>query len=399
MRKGVGICWCWMKRAKRLYTANCIQQIKTGILSGDIKVGTKLQSSRKASMDLRISRNTVESAYEQLCSEGLIMSKPRKGYFVESLDFGMFPKSKSRGKPGKSSLSVEQLYQNAIYDFRPGNLYLNEIPRTQCQRLINRCFSDYKEGLAHYGSVFGEIGLRAEIRKHIYDYRGVNCGVGQLVVGTGTQFCLGLVCPLIKSRGLAVAMEEPGHDQSRTTLENNGFVVRPVELDKQGLDVKALDETDAVAAYVTPSQQFPTGIVMPITRRLELLEWARRRDALIIEDDRNCHFQHDIKPIPSIQSLQSLHSDRVIYLGSFSNMLFPCMRISYMVIPENLLGEMHKQLDNNAPLVPFLMQKTLELFMREDIGRAISEKQKSIKKKNARPLQARLKTNLETAFT
>lgn len=348
------------EKSKTPLYAQLYQQIKRDILSGHVKAGTKLKSSRKVAADFRISRNTVESAYEQLCSEGLITSKPRKGYYVERLTLEAFHKNETArdGQGAPAELPSEDI----PYDFRPGNLHLAEIPFAQWQRLTNKCFHDYKEGLARYGPVFGELGLRAEIQRYLHDYRDVNCTVDQILVGAGTQFCLGLVCRLMEASVLKVAMEEPGYDKSRITFQNNGLKVYPVELDEHGLKVKALGATDATAAYVTPSRQFPAGMVMPITRRLELVEWARHRNALIIEDDHNCHFQHDLKPIPS---LQSLCGDRVIHLGSFSDMLSPALRLSYMVVPGNLLEELHKRFEQYAPFVPFLTQKTLELFMRE----------------------------------
>lgn len=348
------------EKSKTPLHAQLYQQIKTDIVCGRIKAGTKLVSSRRVSAELRISRNTVELAYERLCSEGLVVSKPRRGYFVEILEPETF--NKSEAAKDVRAAPVKRPPQNTLYDFRPCNLYLKNTPLAQWKRLMNRCFNEYREGFSRHGAVFGEMGLRAEIQRYIHDYRDVRCTAEQIVVGPGTQFCLGLACALIKSGGLSVAMEEPGYLNSRVTFQNNGFKVCPVRLDEHGLSVKALEETEAAAAYVTPSHQFPVGTVMSAARRTELAEWAGRRDALIIEDDFNCHFQYDVKPVPS---LQSLCSDRTIYMGSFSNMLFPCIRISYMVVPGQLLGRLYERAEYDAPFVPFLMQKALELFIRE----------------------------------
>ena len=348
------------KKSKASLHTQLYEQIKTGILNGTIQPGARLQSSRKASEDLGVSRNTVEMAYDRLFSEGFITSKPRKGYYAEAFIPDAFHESRLAAIP-ETGGSANQSLQ---YDFHCGKLLLSELPCGQWQRLTGRCFNDYRESLIRQGSVFGEAGLRAQIQRYLHDYRNVHCMDAQIVVGAGTQFCLGIACQILKAEacGLSAAMEEPGYDQSRLTLQNNGFQVLPVGLDKYGLDADALDATDAKAVYVTPSHQFPAGIVMPMSRREKIAEWAARRNAFIIEDDYNCHFQHDQKPIPSIQSICE---DRVIHIGSFSDLLFPCVRVSYMVVPLNLLKELHKRFAHYAPFVPFLVQKPLELFIGE----------------------------------
>ena len=342
-----------------LYT-QLYEQIKADILKGTLKPGSKLKSSRVASTELRISRNTVELAYDLLLAEGLITSKPRKGYYVEASDMEKFQDCEA----AKCEEEAETSDRNIIYDFRCGKLLSSELPCNQWQRLINRCFRDNREDLASQKPVFGETGLRAEIQKYSHNYRNVTCTAEQIVVTTSTQSCLDLVCHLLKSmdKGLDIAIEEPGYDQSRTTFLNNGLHIYPMELDQHGAVVKPLTATNVMAAYITPSHQFPTGVVMPLSRRTEFAEWAIRENTFIIEDDYNCHFQYDRRPLPSIQSLCT---DRVFYIGSFSNILFPCISVSYVVMPENLLERLHLWVDNQAPFVSFLIQKPLELFMKE----------------------------------
>lgn len=371
-----------------LYT-QLYEGIKADIVNGTLKPGTKLQSSRTMSTELHLSRNTVELAYGQLFAEGFITSIQRKGYYVEALDMETFQQGDScsccdscichdfcdcriTGKCCDACTchhqdeSDETPNQDILYDFRSGKLLHSDLPCNLWQRLIGRCFHDYKEDLALQKSVFGEAGLRSEIQKHILNYRDVSCTAEQIIVTTGTQFCLDLACQLLKSfnRGLDIAMEEPGYDQSRTTFQNNGLNICPMELDKHGADVKVLSATNAIAAYITPSHQFPTGIVMPLSRRNELVEWARQKDSFIIEDDYNCHFQHGVRMLPSVQSLCA---DRVFYIGSFSNVLFPCLSVSYMVVPEKLLDQLHRRFDNYTPFVSFLTQKPLEMFMKEGL--------------------------------
>lgn len=356
-------------------------QIKADISDGTLKAGTKLKSSREISAELHISRNTVELAYGQLYAEGFISSKPRRGYYVEPIEAGTFAGCEAE----KDSGTGEGGASNIAYDFKCGKSLLSELPCNLWKRLTGRCFHEYRENLALQGSVFGETGLRMEIQKYIRHYRNVQCTAEQIVVAAGTQFCLGLASQLLKAVNgdAGIAMEEPGYDQSRVTFCNSGLQIYPAALDQHGLDINALAAMDAAAAYTTPSHQFPTGTVMPLSRRRELAQWAIDKDAYIIEDDYNCHFQHDLKPLPSIQSLCT---DRVFYIGGFSDILFPCIRVSYMVVPENLIEKLHGWYDGYAPFVPFLTQKPLELFMKEGYWESHLRKMKKHQKEKSKAL-------------
>lgn len=347
------------KEAMPLY-AQLYQQLKNDILKGNIKYGTKLISSRKLAMDLRISRNTVELAYEKLLSEGLLISRPRRGYYTERPFVKRFDEQEKPEtvQPGPENQADELM----AYDFRNKKLHPDEFPFRKWKELTNKCFLDHRNGFLQYGCPFGELGLRSEIQRHLYLHRQINCKAKQIIIGTGTQFCLELVCHLLKAKNKSIAMEEPGYNRSRMTFQNNGYQVCPVRLDQYGPDISLLTAKDVAAAYVTPSNQYPTGIIMSKERRLELSQWAKSRNTFLIEDDYNYCFQYDSNPIPS---LHSFCSDRVIYMGTFSDVLFPSIGVSYMVLPEQLLEEMCRRYCHDTIFAPFLTQKTLELFMRE----------------------------------
>lgn len=356
------------------------QQIKQDILTGNIRVGTKLPSSRNLAIDLHISRNTVELAYEQLTAEGFLKSKPRQGCYAE---LPLLEAMEKKEIPESARVESEiQTEGSILYDFRNKKLHPDDFPFDKWQKLVNICFQEYKDGFLQYGCPLGEPGLRSEIHRYIHKYRQVNCKAKQIIIGSGTQFCLELVCQLLKLKSTNVAMEEPGYDRTRTTFQNNGLSVHPVELDAHGINVKTLSTLDVAAAYVTPSHQHPTGIIMSAERRQEMVEWARQNETYIIEDDYNHCFQYDLKPLPS---LQSLSNDRVIYMGSFSNTLFPAIGIAYLVLPEHLLDELCKRYCSETIMVPFLTQKTLELFMRDGIWEKHLRKtvQHQRKKRNA----------------
>jgi GntR family transcriptional regulator/MocR family aminotransferase len=380
--------WMVDEKSKTPLYIQLYEKIKADIFNGTLKPGAKLKSSRAASLELHISRNTVELAYDLLFAEGFITSRPRVGYYVEALELKNFQECGA----ANCEEAAEKPDQSMICDFRCGKLLLSELPCNQWQRLIGRCFHDYREDLARQTPVFGETGLRTEIQKFIHNYRNVNCTAEQIVVTTGTQSCLDLVCRLLKSMDKEpdIAMEEPGYDRSRITFHNNGLHISPMEVDQHGADIKALRTANAAAAYITPSHQFPTGVVMSAARRSELAEWAGQTDAFIIEDDYNCHFQHGVRPLPS---LQSLCADRVFYIGGFSDLLFPCINVSYMVVPEKLLDRLHRWFDNHAPFVSFLTQKPLELFMKEGLLESHLRKMRKTQKIKCEALVSALKNS------
>lgn len=359
------------------------RQFRDKILKGELKRGERVPSTRKLCRDLNISRNTVELAYHQLHSEGYLVSKPRSGYFVADLDFSMleveaFKSHESDIATSQLSSQVTGQENSIIYDFRYGKLSTDKLPIRQWQSLTNKCLRMYKDHLSYYGPTFGENGLREEIQKYLKYYRGVECTIDQIFIGAGVHYCLGMLCQLLRRRGKIVAMEDPGYHITRSTFVNHGFVVEPISLDESGIEVEKLREIDAEAVYVTPSHQYPLGIIMPIARRIELVEWANENNSLIIEDDYSCHLRYNIKPV---QSLQSISNEKVIYIGSFSKFLIPTLRVAYMVIPKHMLNEFQDMFEGYPSSVSFQIQKTLELFMKDGHWESYLSKNRKLQKK------------------
>jgi GntR family transcriptional regulator/MocR family aminotransferase len=319
-----------------------------------------MPSVRELRDQLNVSRNTVDLAYHQLNSEGFIVSRPRIGFFIENLDFS--PLEVNKKNENNKIKPFDYSNFNSQYDFKYGKLNTDPITIKQWQRLMNKSIRIYNDKMTFYGETFGEIELREEILKYLNNYRGVNCQKEQIFIGAGVHYCLGMICQLIKKHTNVVAMEDPGYNITHSVMINNGFKVESIPLDDNGINIEKLSKTKANAVYVTPSHQYPLGIIMPISRRLELIEWANKNDGIIIEDDYSCHLRYNIKPI---QSLQSIAENRVIYIGSFSKFLFPTLRVAYMVIPKNILSEFNALFEGYPSTVPFLIQKTLELFMKE----------------------------------
>lgn len=337
------------------------QQIRAKILSGELSAQTKLPSNRRLATELHISRNTVDTAYQQLLSEGYIVGKSRSGYYVETIHNTKF----SAYTEVVSDTPVDQLQPDRmLYDFRYGNLSQQTFPFAQWQRLTNLCLKQNKEQFLNYSDFMGEPGLRQELVKYLYEYRDVRCTADQILITSGTIHGLTVVCQLLRKVADFIAMEDPGFAAAHLAFTNYGFQVPLVPVNHHGLNVKALRTTNAQAVYVTPSHQFPTGQIMSITRRLQLIDWAYEQDSLIIEDDYNCHLRYDVKPAPA---LQGLAPDKVIYIGSFSKILSPSLRIAYVVLPKSLALRLQQKNENYACSVPWLIQKPLELFLKENL--------------------------------
>jgi len=335
------------------------QQLRVKILNGEIPPKARLDSSRNLSTELKISRNTVELAYQQLLAEGYIVGKSRSGYYVETINNENVP---FLPEIPETEIFPESTDEKIKYNFTYGNLPADTFPFSKWQNLTNVCFRKHKNQLLKYSSFMGELGLRKEIAKYLRIYRDVKCSVDQILITSGITEGLALVCQLFHSDTTAVAMEEPGFRRAYLTFRNQGFRVDPISLNHHGINVKSLNTSTAKVVYVTPSHQFPTGSIMSITRRLRLIEWAYKRNAYIIEDDYSSHLRYDVKPI---SSLQGLAPEKVIYIGSFSKMLLPSLRVAYMVLPKNLVQKMQDQSSFIPCSVPFIVQKPLELFMQE----------------------------------
>lgn len=246
------------------------------------------------------------------------------------------------------------------YVFDHANVDTSAFPFDTWRKLYREVLSG-NENLLPLGDPQGDYGLRKEIAEYLYRSRGVQCSPGQLVVGSGTQAQLLLLVQII-GWNRKYGMENPGYSKVRKVLQHNGVEVDPIPLDREGLDIRALQEKETEIVYVTPSHQFPTGIVMSISRRYELLQWAAEtKSRYIIEDDYDSEFRYSSKPIPSLQGLDV--NGRVIYIGTFSKALMPSLRLSYMVLPTELLHIYRDRFAFYSQTVSRMDQKVMERFI------------------------------------
>lgn len=339
------------------------EQLKEKIISGQISEGAKLPSTRTLSTTLSVSRNTVESAYQQLCSEGYVESKAGSGFISLKLDNTLMSKLKSEEfkkiKEYKDILPEVKAYK---YDFQYGKLSAPDFPLRIWRKVANKCLASLTaENMTSYSSSKGELELQIEIMKYLNKSRGVTCNFHQIIVSSGFECCLSLLCQLFRQDYTKLAIEDPGYSGARDIFINNGYEVLPISQEKDGMNLEELENSSAKIVYITPSHQFPMGSVMPVQKRLKLLDWAMRKNAIIIEDDYDSELRYNSRPIPSIQSIAS--KENVVYIGTFSKALSPSLRMNYMVLPEKLVEKYDKLFSRYQTSVPVIQQKIIQQFM------------------------------------
>ena len=296
--------------------------IKDAILDGTLFGGQKLPSLRALAKSLEISTTTVGLAYDQLLVEGYIFSKPGSGYYISKISSGMGTPLAKGVDTAEEELAKEGgfYYDPATFDF------------AKWKKCTNQVLTEYAHLLLHESDPQGELALRNEIAKYIYQSRGVICTPSQIVIGAGTQQITGQLSILLSHLHIKnVSLEDPCYLPVKNIFRDRGFQIISVPVGKEGLHISMLPQNLPSAVYVSPSNQFPTGAVIPIGKRVELLAWAKNNDSLIIEDDYDSELRYFGRPIPALQGLDTNHL--VVYLGSFSSTLFSSIKISYMVLP------------------------------------------------------------------
>ncbi len=334
--------------------------IKKEIIYGNIKGNEKLPPLRKLSKQLELSKNTIQAAYEQLYAEGYIKRIPKVGYLVENIksDLLKVPKVFNSTSLVDENTDSSKKFK---YDFAPRYTDKACYNIKPWKNIINSIINEEFESLLSYGDPQGEYELRCELAKYVYENRGVHCKPNQIVVGAGTQYCLNLICQVLRENFNSIGMEEPGSNYIRYVFERNEFNIEPIDVSEDGIDVKQLENSKCKITFVTPSHQFPKGVIMSVKNRLQLLSWAQNNNGIIIEDDYDSEMRFVGKPIPSLKSLDNF--DKVIYLGTFSKIFIPSLRISFMVLPYWLLDIYLDKYKMNEQTTSKLNQIALARFM------------------------------------
>jgi len=332
---------------------------KTEIEENRLKQGEKLPSIRGLAKSLSISKITVEKAYQQLVSEGYMENCNRSRYTVNKLEGFMCKTTPPLiEKPYENTTIIER--NKVLYDFSSGEMDIDGFDFSLWKRYISKAFL-HKERLVSYGNIKGEEELRAEIAKYIQKSRGVYTHRSQIIIGAGVQNLLSILCSLLKLENNSIAFEEPGFKNGRRIFADNAFQIKPIKMKKDGIDMEELVKSGENLVYVSPSHQFPTGYIMPIGRRNQLLNWAKTRNGTIIEDDYDSEFRYYGRPIPALKGLDT--RGNVVYLGSFSKIIPPSIRISYMVLPEKFLEIYQKKSSLYNQAASTIEQLALAQFM------------------------------------
>lgn len=359
------------------------EHIKTEIKEEKLLAGERLPSTRSLAEYLQVARSTVDCAYGQLMSEGYIEARPCKGYFVCSVE-GLFSLEGSKegageGAKGESDSSAEfsaDIPESYVQkdktpdkgadvkaDFSPYDIDMSGFPLSVWKKITKNILTEANGELFAKGEAQGDLELRRTICRYLHSSRGVNCRPEQIIVGAGNDYLL-LLLEKILGRHVRIAMENPTYKRSYQIFQSFAYRIVTVDMDEGGIQAKKLRQEDVTAVYCMPSHQFPTGIVMPIGRRMELLKWANEEDGrYLIEDDYDSEFRYLGKPIPALQASDK-HA-KVIYIGTFSKAIAPAIRVSFMVLPDALLEKYLRDCSFYSCTVSRIDQSILNEFMRD----------------------------------
>lgn len=332
--------------------------IKNDILQGVLAPDDRLPSKRSFAKHLNISTITIENAYAQLLAEGYIYSIAKKGYFVSDIIHCV----KSTAAVSYSMPKLSDGKPAYFVDFLSNQTNPANFPFSIWAKLMREVISEKSEELMMNSPSGGVLSLRMAIAEHLREFRGMKVSPEQIVVGAGTEYLYGLLIQLL-GHDKIYAVEDPGYQKVAKIYRSNHVSCRYIPIDKQGILITSLEESKAEIAHISPSHHYPTGIITPISRRYELLGWASKsKDRYIIEDDYDSEFRLLGKPIPSLQSIDVM--EKVIYINTFSKSLAPTIRIGYMILPQHLVEQFHKELSFYSCTVSTFEQYTLAEFIR-----------------------------------
>lgn len=333
--------------------------IREEIRKGNLLQDERLPSARFLSDYLQVSRTTVDMAYGQLVAEGYLTAKPKSGYFVA--DVRELYNTGAADTQGKTEPAHEAEALDQRYDFSPTAIDMSQFPYATWKKITKNIMVDARSHMFALGEPQGDLELRRTVCRYLHGSRGVNCDPEQIIVGAGNDFLL-LLLEKILGRHMHVAMENPTYIRAYKIFRSFAYPISLIPMDDKGIRVDRLEESGAKLAYVMPSRQYPTGISMPIGRRMELLRWAgQEADRYLIEDDYDSEFRYKGKPLPSLQASDRL--GRVIYVGTFSKAIAPAIRVSYMVLPYPLLERYRRECGFFSSTVSRIDQTILNEFI------------------------------------
>ncbi|SEE71482.1 transcriptional regulator, GntR family [Rhizobiales bacterium GAS191] len=350
------------RHAQRTGARQIYEALRDQVLSGVYGTGSQLPSSRSLAKELGVSRTTVTVAYEQLVAEGFIEVRQGARPRVTSALFDRGPRNTPSKRAGPIRLSAygerlravppwpDYLPNALMVDFRYGDLAPSDFPALTWKRAMNSAMIQ-RPGRLAYSDPRGSRRLRLALQGYLWRARTLSCDLEQIIIVNGSQQGLDLCARLLLDPADRFVIENPCYKMARQVFASTGASPISIAVDGNGMETDLLSGIDARLAYVTPSHQFPLGGVMPISRRHQLLEWARRNDAYVIEDDYDSEYRYDINPVPPLHRLEDRST--VIYLGTISKTLSPMLRIGYLVVPPELqevFATAKQLLDRHSPV-------------------------------------------------
>lgn len=366
----------------RLYMS-IVEDIQNGVLLSD----EKMPSIRQLSKGMNISRTTVESTYSQLVAEGYLYAKPQKGYYVMQLDIQSELSDNSNDSLHEYDMNRKIGDDHAkgklkVYDFVSEYVEPVNFDMSIWKKNINKAISAEEFELFSFSNPFGEYILKEEIAKYFTRVRGISANSCQIIIGAGAQSLLRSLSIYLKDIGFNdLCIDNPGFNLAKDVFKGNGYYLHPIDLKDNVLDVSLLPNKSAQVLFTSPSYQFPYGEIMTMRTRYELLNWASKTGSYIIEDDYNNELRYIGKPIPSLQGMDT--NDRVVYLGSFSTLLIPSIRISFMVLPMPLLNDYQEMFKNRVQSASKLEQLALgHMLSSGDFAKHIRKLRKAYKAKH-----------------
>ncbi|WP_442114075.1 MocR-like pyridoxine biosynthesis transcription factor PdxR [Pseudomonas sp. NUPR-001] len=356
-------------------------QIRKQILTGRLQGGIRLPSTRTLSQELKLSRITLLNAFDQLIAEGFLVSRTGAGTYVgDEWERSGHTEPPPPAPPQLSDLSQSMLslrshhFRGVSYahysadtptSFLPSHGAFEAFPQHLWKRLLARHSQKPSKDMLGYGELQGLQALRQAIAEYVFDARGIDCSAEQVVIVSGAQQAFNLLAMLLLNPDDPVWMEDPGHIAARIAFQAHGCRVTPVRIDEQGIDVQQgiAECPEACLVFTTPSRQHPLGVTLSHARRLQLIDWAAAHQRWVIEDDCDSELRYSGRQLPALYAMDQ--SDRVIYVGTFSKVLFPSLRLGYVVLPPALVEPfctLRAVLDRSPPT---LLQAVTADFMSE----------------------------------
>lgn len=348
------------KASREPLQAQLLRLLRGLVHVGRLRSGSRLPSSRNLAQELTVSRVTTTTVYEQLIAEGYFEGRRGSGVYVAA----DLPNLPIRSTEETTDYREKPLPLNqSLRPFEVGYPDLAAFPYREWTRLHDRIWRSPGLGILGRSHPFGFGPLRNAIAEHLNEWRGIRCSAEQIVITSGLVDAIELIVRAAFAPGDTVLVEDPGHKILVNALTGRSLVCEPVLVDQQGFNLARakLAARSAKAISVTPSRQYPLGMTLTLARRLELLAWAERHAGYILEDDYDGEFRYQGQPLPAMMSLDE--DERVIYIGSFSKVMFPALKLGYVVMPNRLLTKVTHVLNQLGPRAALIAQPVLADFM------------------------------------